>query len=564
VALLALAACGGGGGGDTSTPVAVNDSYTTAAGQVTLPVSSPGVLANDSGSGLTAELVTPPANHAGTFTLNANGSFTYVLSSTSMAMTDSFTYRAKNGTASSATATVTINITPPTATADYYSVSAPGALLTVGSPGVLANDSGTGMTAELVGSPPAHATSFTLNANGSFSYTHDGTSTPTTVSFTYHAKVGSLVSSPATVTLTINRPPVASGGCKNTAWNTPVSIDLKPLISDADNSVAPTNFAITVQGTKGSASVDANGMATYVPNSPTVTGADSFTYRYTDPAGAQATGQVKIAIGNRIMPVGDSVTAGIWTGVAPSASGRASYRRKLYADLTNGGKNTISFVGQYLEGCSASPPILDIHCGNTSDPAMEGAHHDGTRGLQDDTLKSSSTVPDGNNDNSINDDGDIVDRLNLNPADIVLIHIGTNGIDGTDTTVDAASIVTNIRNWETSNRPVTVLFARIISSPNSTYAANANTRNNTAEVDLSARSDWGGKVGGPLDPSKRLFMVDMQAAAPNGAGLSYVIDTTDPYTSGDMYDDYHPNPVGYDKMADAWRNALTSIGLACP
>jgi lysophospholipase L1-like esterase len=377
-------------------------------------------------------------------------------------------------------------------------------------------------------------------------------------------KVGSLVSNTVTVTLTINRPPVASGGCKNTAWNTPVSIDLKPLVSDADNSIAPANFAITVQGTKGTASPpDANGMVTYVPSGSTVTGADSFTYQYTDPAGAPATGQVKVAIGNRIMPVGDSVTAGIWTGLAPSASDRTGYRRKLYADLTSGGKNTISFVGQYLEGCTAG--ILDIHCGNTSDPAMEGAHHDGTRGLQDDTLKSSGTVPDGNNDNSTNDDGDIVDRLNLNPADIVLIHIGTNGIDGTDTTVDAASIVTNIRNWEANNRPVTVLFARIISSPNSTYAANANTRNNTAEADLRARSDFGGEIGvDTLDRSKRLFLVDMQAAAPNGAGLSYVIDTTDPYTSGDMYDDFHPNSNGYDKMADAWRNALTSIGLACP
>jgi hypothetical protein len=62
--------------------------------------------------------------------------------------------------------------TAPVATADAYATNED-TLLTVGAPGVLANDSdidaGDAITAVLVGGP-SHAASFTLNANGSFTY----------------------------------------------------------------------------------------------------------------------------------------------------------------------------------------------------------------------------------------------------------------------------------------------------------------------------------------------------------------------------------------------------------
>ena len=50
---------------------------------------------------------------------------------------------------------------------------------------------------------PAHASSFTLNPNGSFSYTHDGSETPLSDSFTYRASDGAALSNVATVTITI-------------------------------------------------------------------------------------------------------------------------------------------------------------------------------------------------------------------------------------------------------------------------------------------------------------------------------------------------------------------------
>jgi hypothetical protein len=107
-------------------PGAGNDSYQTNAG-VTLAVAAPGVLGNDSdvdGDALSAELVAAPTS--GTLALNADGSFSYApVVGFSGAVT--FSYRARDpGGASSAAATVTINVVatnqPPTAVADSFSV----------------------------------------------------------------------------------------------------------------------------------------------------------------------------------------------------------------------------------------------------------------------------------------------------------------------------------------------------------------------------------------------------------------------------------------------------------
>ncbi len=90
-------------------PVAVNDTYSTNQNSAVTTV-APGVLSNDSdpeGGTLTAQLVTGTSH--GTLTLNANGSFTYT-PTTGYTGSDSFTYRASDGTLNSSSATVTITI----------------------------------------------------------------------------------------------------------------------------------------------------------------------------------------------------------------------------------------------------------------------------------------------------------------------------------------------------------------------------------------------------------------------------------------------------------------------
>jgi len=91
----------------------------------------------------------------------------------------------------------------PVAVDDGYSV-ANGGSLTVPAAGVLANDTdpdGDNLTAVLV-SGPAKASAFNLNADGSFSYQHDGLGA-TSDSFTYKANDGALVSNTVTVTISV-------------------------------------------------------------------------------------------------------------------------------------------------------------------------------------------------------------------------------------------------------------------------------------------------------------------------------------------------------------------------
>lgn len=100
-------------------PAAVADTYsvirgaTLAAGDAagdTGGAEDDGVLANDSdadGDGLTAVLVAVPLHHVGSFTLNADGTFTYVHDGSDYP-NDSFSYFATDGEADSPEITVTI------------------------------------------------------------------------------------------------------------------------------------------------------------------------------------------------------------------------------------------------------------------------------------------------------------------------------------------------------------------------------------------------------------------------------------------------------------------------
>lgn len=98
-----------------NSPVANNDAYTTTQGQA-LTITAPGVLGNDtSGSGnpLAAIKVSGPAN--GTLALSANGSLTYIPNA-AFSGTDTFTYRATDGSSTSNLATVSLTVTASSVT----------------------------------------------------------------------------------------------------------------------------------------------------------------------------------------------------------------------------------------------------------------------------------------------------------------------------------------------------------------------------------------------------------------------------------------------------------------
>jgi VCBS repeat-containing protein len=294
-------------------PTAVNDSFNVNEGG-TLNQAAPGVLAGDTdpeGSTLTAALVTGPA-HASSFTLNANGSFTYTHDGSETPLTDTFTYRANDGTANSNVATVTITINPvndaPVADNDSYSVNEGATLNVPAATGVLNGDTdaeGTTLTAVL-DSGPAHASSFTLNADGSFSYTHDGSETPLTDTFTYHATDGTASSNVATVTITINPvndPPVANPDtaditeeapnvpAANTVSGNVLTNDTDPDSSLTVSAVAGGTVGVSRAGSFGSVIINSNGSFTYTldDTNPTVNAlrpgqmlTDSFGYTASD------------------------------------------------------------------------------------------------------------------------------------------------------------------------------------------------------------------------------------------------------------------------------------------
>lgn len=108
IALTGTTPCGTASG---TPPVAADDSYTTNE-DTSLSVPAPGVLGNDTdadGDTLGAAVVATPTS--GTLLSSADGSFTYV-PNPDFNGSDTFTYRASDGTAFSNEATVTITVDP--------------------------------------------------------------------------------------------------------------------------------------------------------------------------------------------------------------------------------------------------------------------------------------------------------------------------------------------------------------------------------------------------------------------------------------------------------------------
>jgi VCBS repeat-containing protein len=268
-------------------PTATDDAYSTAE-DTALTVAAPGVLANDTdpdGDTLSAVAGSGPSH--GTLSRNADGSFTYTPAADYNG-SDSFTYRASDGTLTSNPATAAITVSAindtPTATDDVYS-TAEDTALTVAAPGVLGDDTdpdGDTLTAA-VESPPAHG-SLSLKANGSFTYTPAANYTGSD-SFTYRASDGTVESSPATVTITVsavNDAPTAAADAYSTAEDTILTVNAPGVL--ANDGDPDGNSLSTVLGSgpsHGTLTLNTNGSFTYTP-AANYTGSDSFTYGASD------------------------------------------------------------------------------------------------------------------------------------------------------------------------------------------------------------------------------------------------------------------------------------------
>jgi lysophospholipase L1-like esterase len=199
----------------------------------------------------------------------------------------------------------------------------------------------------------------------------------------------------------------------------------------------------------------------------------------------------------RIMPLGDSITYGT------NSTGTVSYRRPLYQLLSGAGQN-VDFVGSQTDG---SPEDFD-------------RNHEGHRGWRADQIR----------------DG-ITGWLNSTPADVVLLHIGTNDITqnqgATSTASEIGQILDDIDAWQTTHNQVWVVLARIINR-NDFRSGTTTTLNGLIQALADTRIAGG----------NRIVVVDMESA------LSY---------PGDLSDTLHPNDTGYGKMAAAWYAKLEIV-----
>ena len=142
---------------------------------------------------------------------------------------DSFTYRASDGTATGATATVTLEVTRAPA-CDAVSRRTPVGVA-VAVPLTCTDADGDALTLSKA-SDPAHGTVGAITA-GSITYT-PATGYFGPDSFTYRASDGTAQSAPATVSITVTRAPACSDASASTPSGTAVEVTLTCTDADGD------------------------------------------------------------------------------------------------------------------------------------------------------------------------------------------------------------------------------------------------------------------------------------------------------------------------------------------
>ena len=308
-------------------PVAVNDTYTVGenAGKFTVSAAN-GVLANDTDSNgvpLTAALVGTGTAH-GVLTFNPDGSFTYTPAA-NFTGADTFTYVANDGIANSSTATVTITVsdTAPTANTHTYSVNENGSLTVPAAQGLLnpsTSFNGNPLTPLIpAGGSPAHG-SLTASPDGSFVYTPTaGYFGPDT--FQYQLSDQTLLSAATTVSITVNQIdiPVAVNDSYTTAFGTTLTETAGKgvLANDTDPFKTALTEVNATQPANGTVTLNGNGSFTYTPNAG-FQGNDSFTYEASNGTFVSAPATVSVTVSPSTTPTPTTPTPTTPTPTTPT------------------------------------------------------------------------------------------------------------------------------------------------------------------------------------------------------------------------------------------------------
>lgn len=204
----------------------------------------------------------------------------------------------------------------------------------------------------------------------------------------------------------------------------------------------------------------------------------------------------------RIMPLGDSITYddahayydASGNDIMPAGK-RTAYRSYLAWDLDDAGIS-YDFVGSQRAGYDVEPPFDPDNEGHPGWTSMEIANR-------------------------------VYDFLVANPADVILLHIGTN--DHSTSISGVQKIISEIKRYEAASGLKIKIFVALIINRKFHDGTIDGYNSNLEEYLLSLN-----------DPN--IIIVDMR-------------DILDP--SVDYTENTHPNKSGYKKMADKWFSVLS-------
>ena len=276
------------------TVTAVNDTPSATANKATIQEDAPGPIAlsgsDPDGDSLTYQIVTNPSHGS----LSGTSPDIIYTPDTNYNGSDSFSFRANDGTTDSASATFSIEIIP----AEDPPIARPGSITltedTSAQIELKADDpDGDSLTYSIVRQPSngnltGTAPNLTYTPKLNFNWLD---------SFTFKVNDGNSDSEPATVLITVNPandPPKANDDSVTTQEDTPAKkIDV--LVNDTEVDNEPLKVTSVTQGNNGTVTINPDNTISYIPNADFY-GTDTFTYTISDHQKETDTAAVSVTI----------------------------------------------------------------------------------------------------------------------------------------------------------------------------------------------------------------------------------------------------------------------------
>jgi hypothetical protein len=239
----------------------------------------------------------------------------------------------------------------------------------------------------------------------------------------------------------------------------------------------------------------------------------------------------------KIMPLGNSITWDEIIGDTRPLGDKVSYRYQLYL-LLNAEGYTYDYIGSENSGGNYLPAGYTDNAGfpGISASQLLTLLQTGINNFEGGTCELPSCPQ---------------DYLDYYDPDIILLHIGTNGLTDSASAPgivsDVEDILDFIDTYETSSgKTVPVFLARIINRGGSSSSGNHKPTTYFNDLLTAMVGTRGTDV---------VRMVNMET----GAGINYKISP-----AGDMVDVLHPTRDGYDLMGTLWYNALELYNYTAP